>query len=38
MKQIPGCSNYLITKDGQIYSKPRPGTKGGWKTLAVYNN
>lgn len=30
MKQIPGFSNYSVTKDGRVWSKKRPRAKGGW--------
>lgn len=28
---IPGYQNrYAVTRDGRVFSVPRPGTKGGW--------
>ena len=32
--EIQGYPNYLIYPDGRIYSKPRKGTKGGFKKLS----
>ena len=35
MKSIPNFPNYRITRDGQIWSKPRLGTKGGFRQLSL---
>lgn len=35
MKQIPGFPNYLVTKDGRVWSKKRPRVRGGFLKMCI---
>lgn len=37
IRPIPECPHYWVSRDGRIYTEPRPRVRGGWMKLSVHS-
>ena len=36
LRPVPGYPNYLVTRDGRIWTVRRPRVRGGWMRLSIH--